>query len=119
MNKDTAPLKDAIKNIISKLEKGAKKDSELISIWERVVGRDISKHTKPRSLKSGRLVVNVSDSSRLYELTLKRQELIKAINRQLKEKKTHTGQTRGEGPKGKTRGQSQTIKEIRFKIGEI
>ncbi|MCK4463699.1 MAG: DUF721 domain-containing protein, partial [Candidatus Omnitrophica bacterium] len=81
MNKDTAPLKNAIKNIIGKLEKGAKEDSELISIWEKVVGKNASKHTKLRSLKSGRLVVSVSDSSRLYELTLKRQELIKAINR--------------------------------------
>ncbi len=119
MNKDTAPLKDAIKNIIRKLEEGAKKDSELISIWEKVVGKDASKHTKPRSLKSGRLVVNVSDSSRLYDLTLKRQELIKAINRQMKREKTPARRARTEGPGAKARGQSRTIKEIRFRIGEI
>lgn len=119
MNKDTAPLKDAIKDIIRKLEKGAKKDSELISIWEKVVGKDASKHTKPRSLKSGRLVVNVSDSSRLYDLTLKRQELINAINRQLKRKKTCAERAGGEKSSGKAEGQGRTIKEIRFRIGEI
>ena len=119
MNKDTAPLKDAIKDIIRKLEKGAKKDSELISIWGKVVGKDASSHTKPRSLKSGRLVVNVSDSSRLYELTLKRQELIEAINRQLREKKTPVKRASAEKPRGRAKGQSRTIKEIRFRIGEI
>ena len=93
------PLKNILKGIVGKLEeRESKGHSELISIWEKVLGKDASKHTKPRSLKFGRLVVNVSDSSRLYELTLKRQELIKAINKQLKRK---------------------TIREIRFKIGEI
>ncbi len=93
------PLKNILKGIVGKLEeRESKGHRELISIWEKVTGKDALKHTKPKSLKSGRLVVNVSDSSRLYELTLKRQELIKAINKQLKRK---------------------TIKEIRFKIGEI
>ena len=67
-------------------------------VWEKVVGKNVFKYTRPVTLKSGRLVVNVSDSSRLYELTLKRRELIKDINKHLKKKK---------------------IKEIRFKIGEI
>lgn len=119
MNKDSAPLKDAIKSILGKLEKEARKDSELISIWERVVGKDASKHTKPKSLKSGRLVVNVTDSSRLYELTLKRQELIKAINQQLKGERAAVKRTRAEKLRDRAKGQSRSIKEIRFKIGEI
>ena len=99
MRVDDAPLKDVLKGIISKLEKGQKgAHDELIASWEKVVGKDAFKHTKLVSLKGGRLVVNVSDSSRLYELTLKRREIIKAINRKRKKKK---------------------IKEIRFKIGEI
>jgi len=95
-----------------------KKDNEFISTWEKAVGKDISKHTKPRSFKSGRLVVNVSDSSRLYELTLKKHELIKDINRRLKDI-DRSGQSRGGKPKGRIGGKTRAVKEIRFRIGEV
>ena len=107
MKKDKAPLKDLIKGIIGKLEKEGKgPEHGIVPTWEKVVGKKIAKHTKPVTFKAGRFVVNVSDSSRLYELTLKRQTLICELNKELKKKKV-------------LRGRTKTIKEIRFKIGEV
>jgi predicted nucleic acid-binding Zn ribbon protein len=92
------PLKNIIKRIIRKIEdKEGGSETDFPALWEKVAGKDASGHTKPVSLTKGRLVVNVSDSSRLYTLSLKKKELIEGLNKELKKK----------------------IKEIRFKIGEI
>ena len=96
-NNEKRPLKNIVKDIFGKLD-SENKGVELITIWEKTFEEDIVKHTKLVSFSKGRLVVNVSDSSRLYELTLRRYELIKKLNRSIK--------------KGK-------VKEIRFKIGEM
>ncbi|NQT21885.1 MAG: DUF721 domain-containing protein [Candidatus Omnitrophica bacterium] len=99
MNKDNAPLKDVLKGLIDKIEKKeGGRDVDFFELWKGAVGKDASEHTKPKNLRSGKLSVNVSDSSRLYELTLKKNEIIRRLNKQLKTKK---------------------IKEIRFRIGEI
>ena len=99
MNTKKLPLKNVIKDIINQLEKGQKEGpGELITAWGKALDKVFSEHTRLVTLKSGRLIVNVSDSSRLYELTLKRREIIKNLNKHLKKKK---------------------IKEIRFKIGEV
>jgi len=91
------PLKDIIKSVIQKLEKEDQGKS-ILGVWEKVLDKKTQKHTKPVSFRRGRLVANVSDSSRLYELTLRKKEIIKAMNIKLEKKK---------------------IKEIRFKIGEL
>ena len=98
MTKSESPLKDVLKNIIVKLEEEKGEDGGLIAVWEKVVGKSTSKHTRPTSLKGERLVVIVGDSSRLYDLTLKKYQIIKNLNKNLKKKK---------------------IKEIRFRIGEV
>lgn len=99
MHEDKSPLKNVIKDIIKRLETGEKETgNQLISLWKKIVGEDLFKHTRLTSLNRGRLAINVSDSSRLYDLTLKKRQLIKEINKTLKKKK---------------------IKEIRFRIGEV
>ena len=99
MSGNEKPLKNVIKDIISRLEQ--REDGgggEFITIWKKAVGKDASKHTRPVNLRLGKLVVNVSDSSRLYELTTRKRDIIKSINKQFNKKK---------------------VKEIRFKIGEV
>ena len=99
MNNDKPPLKDVIKGLIERIEKKeGGKDVDFFEVWRKAAGRDAAEHTKPKNLRFGKLSVNVSDSSRLYELTLKKNEIIKRLNKLLKTKK---------------------IKEIRFRIGEI
>jgi len=94
-----APLKDIIKKVISSLEKREQEELDIVKTWEDAAGKKASKHTKPAFLKSKRLVVNVSDSSWLYKLTLEKDSLIQGFNKNLKGKKK--------------------IKELQFRIGEI
>jgi len=96
-NDEGKPLKDVLQGVMKKLDSG-ELAAEIINAWEKIIDTKDKKHTKPVSFKQGRLVVIVSDSSRLYDLTVKKKEIINIINAHLR--------------KGK-------IKEIRFKIGEI
>ena len=93
------PLKDTIKKVIANLEKREKEELDIVRTWESAAGKKASKHTKPAFLKSRRLVVNVSDSSWLYKLTLEKESLIKRFNKNLKGRKK--------------------IKELQFRIGEV
>ena len=80
---DDAPLKDIVKKVISSLEKREKEELDIVRTWESAAGKKASKHTKPAFIKSRRLVVNVSDSSWLYKLTLEKESLIKGFNKNL------------------------------------
>lgn len=93
-------LKDIIKTVISDLEKKEEKETSIVRIWEEAAGRKAAKHTKPVFIKKKRLVVNVSDSSWLYKLTMDKRELIEKLNRGLK-------------------SQRKKIKELQFRVGEI
>lgn len=98
MGRDT-PLKDVVEKVISDLKKKGKEEPDILKIWEKTVGKRGSKHTKPAFLRSKRLLVNVSDSSWLYKLTLEKGKLIKKFNGNLKGKKK--------------------IRELQFRIGQI
>lgn len=93
-------LKDVIKTVITNLKKKEKQESDILKTWEKTAGKKASKHTKPVFLKKKRLVVNISDSSWLYKLTLDKRALIKKFNYHLKD------------PKKK-------IKELQFKIASM
>ena len=93
------PLKDLVKKIITDLEKRDEKEEQLKDIWKKSVGKIGAKHTKIAFLKEGRLVVNISDSTRLYKLTLEKKNLINKLNENIKNKKK--------------------IKELQFRIGKI
>jgi hypothetical protein len=89
-----------INNILTGILKTAKKRSETaeaLQAWKGLVDGK-TEFSRPVSFKGGRLVVNISDSAHLHDLTMKRKEIISGMNECLTEKK---------------------IKEIRLKIGEI
>jgi predicted nucleic acid-binding Zn ribbon protein len=93
-------LGDVVKKVISDLESKEEKGENLAKIWEKAAGRKAAKHTKPVFIKKKRLVVNVSDSSWLYKLTMDKRELIEKLNHGLKSAK-------------------KKIKELQFRVGEI
>ena len=99
VSKKNAPLKDIIKTVISNIEKKEKDESDILALWKKTAGKTAAKRTTPAFLKAGRLVINVSDSSWLYRLTLEKKKLIQKFNAGLKGKKK--------------------IKELQFRIGEI
>jgi len=94
---------EALEHIIKKAMDGLgpKKrltQEEIASVWQEAVGARAGKHTKPVSFKKTSLIINVDDSGWMYELTIKKKEILKKLEGKLKGKK---------------------LKEIRFRIGEI
>ena len=67
-------------------------------IWEEVVGPQIAGKTRPEALRNGVLVVSVTSSVWMQELSFMKQKILDRIN-----------QTLAPG----------TIREIRFKLGDI
>jgi predicted nucleic acid-binding Zn ribbon protein len=94
----TGSLKSVLKGIIKDLGKKRLTEEEIKKAWGSAVGKKAASHTKPVSLKKARLVVNVDRSAWLYELTLKKREILEKLQAKLEAKK---------------------IKEIRFRIGEV
>ena len=73
-------------------------EEEINEAWRRSAGDAAARHTQPVSFKGASLVINVASSSWLYELSVRKKELLKSLESQLKGKK---------------------IKEIRLRIGAI
>lgn len=93
------PLERVVKDIILDLGKRDRlTEEDMASVWEAAAGKRASKHTAPASLKKARLVINVDGSGWLYELTLKKKEILKKLKGRLGDKK---------------------VKDIRFRIGEV
>ncbi len=66
--------------------------------WRRAAGESAARQSRPVSFKKSVLIVNVASSSWLYELTMKKGDIVKALEAELRGKK---------------------VKELRFRIGDI
>lgn len=72
-------------------------EEEIEKAWRKAAGPAAAKHSTPVTFKKASLVVNVASSSWLYELTVRKKEILNILEAELKGKK---------------------IKELRFRIGE-
>jgi|GEM_PF-3267748 hypothetical protein len=95
------PIKAIVNKVIENLSgSGAKQEriseEEIRSVWRKAAGRFASQRSRPVSLRKGKLVVAVEDSSLLYSLTLKKKEILEALGRELRNR----------------------IQDIQFRIGE-
>lgn len=98
-NEPKNPLEGVLKNIILSLcGKGKFTEEDLAAAWEAVVGEKAASHSRPRGFRGSRLVINVDDSSWLYELTIQKKEILKKLSSELK---------------------SGRLKDITFRIGEV
>ena len=88
-------VKDVIKNLSGK---GRVSEEEINKAWRGAAGDAAAAHTKPVSVKRSVLTINVDSSGWLYELTIKKRELLKKLE----------GNIRGKQVKG-----------LKFRIGEI
>jgi len=93
------PLKDTIHEVMQKLKprKVSATREEPFFVLQRILGRRESAHISLRYFRDGVLNIGVDSSTRLYNLTLKKEELLMKIRQ-----KTNT-----------------VIKDIRFYLGEI
>jgi len=98
-SKKNTPLKDAVKKVISGLEKRQEEEFDIVNAWQKAAGKKAAEHTRPALFSGKKLIVNVSDSSWLYKLTLEKKEIIKKVNEKIKNRKK--------------------IEELQFRIGEI
>lgn len=88
-----------IKSIVEKLWRDRCPTREdMAAAWKEAAGDAIFKHSKPAAIRKGRLVINVDGSSWLYELTLRKETLLKKM-------KNAMG--------------GENIKELQFRIGEL
>lgn len=93
------PLEKLLKNVIKDLSgKERFGEEEIVEAWEAAVGKAAAKHSKPVSFKKATIVVSVDRSGWLYELTVRKKEILGKLEERLKGKK---------------------IKDIRLRIGEI
>lgn len=76
---------------------GKSLESRIMDEWESLIPEKAIKHTKPITIKSKVLLIAVSNSAWLHQLTLKKIELLKTIQEKLN---------------------TQDIIDIRFKIGK-
>jgi predicted nucleic acid-binding Zn ribbon protein len=88
-------VKDVIKNLSGA---GRVSEEEVFGAWVAAAGEKAAKHTRPVSIKKGVMTVNIDGSGWLYELTVKKKELLKKLD-------------------GKIKGKQ--VKALRFRIGEI
>lgn len=88
-------LKETLKRLISPSRPS---EEGVLVLWAAAAGAGAAKHSKPVAIKKSELVVNVDSSSWLYELTLRKKEILRAL----------------EGKFGK-----KIIKNLRFRIGEL
>jgi len=92
-------IENIVKKVIKSLSgKGRISEEEIKKAWEDAAGEGAAAHTKPVSIRRAVLLVNVDNSSWLYELAVKKKELLKSLE-------------------GKTGGKK--LKGLRLRIGEI
>ena len=92
-------IEDLLKGAIKSLRLQNKlTQEEVAGIWQEAVGSRAASHTRPVGIKKTSLTVNVDDSGWLYELTIKKKEILEKLE-------------------GKFKGKD--LKNIRFRIGEI
>lgn len=77
-------LKTAVERIVA--EKNPLYKEDIKKIWERVVGKEASKHSSPARIRGRVLIINVDSPTWIYQLNIKKTEIEKRLNRLIKQK---------------------------------
>ena len=99
MRGKVSPISEVIRSVIGSLERKTKFTQEdVLGFWRQAAGEKAAKHSRPVSLRRKVLAVRVDGSAWLYELSQRKREIFKSLRKSL----------------GR-----ESIKEIRFKTGEL
>jgi len=81
-------IKDVLPNVLSSLgiKKGIERQRAIV-IWDKVVGRDIRKHTKPRYVRGKKIWVDVDDPIWIQQLSFLKSKILKKLNIELGEER--------------------------------
>jgi len=98
-------IKDIVNKVISGLSKGESKQERISEegikkVWSKAAGGRSASKSRPTSLRKGKLIVAVDDSSLLYDLTLRKREIVEVLgketNGRIQDVRFRIGETRGE-----------------------
>lgn len=78
-------------------------EETMMGVWTRAAGKRAAKHSRPVQLKKSKLIVNVENSSWLYELTLNRKKIVPKLDREI----------------ARLTDNKKTVKDIQLRIGEV
>ena len=68
------------------IEKTIRREQALF-IWDKIVGENISKHTTPEKVSYGKIYIKVDSPSWRSELSFRKDEILKKLNKKLKNAK--------------------------------
>ena len=114
-SREPSQIKDIVHKVIANLsgeglpqKQQRLTEEEIRGFWRKAAGKIASQRSRPTSLKKGKLVVTVADSSLLYDLTLRKREILESLTKDLKDRiedmQFRIGDISGEGKtKDKTR----------------
>jgi len=95
--KNPEDIKNIINNVIKKIEKkGPGKKEKIYKLWGDVAGEMAMAHSRPIGIKKGILTIEIDSSTWLYELNIRKNELLLGLKKEI-----------------------EGLKDIRFKMGDI
>lgn len=75
-------LKNIINNVIGKMSSGsAISNQDLWQAWEGAIGKKLIKHTAIEGVRNGKLSVRVDSPVMMFQLNLKRNHIIKKLQK--------------------------------------
>jgi predicted nucleic acid-binding Zn ribbon protein len=80
------PIKEVIDGVLDGWQKDKLSKKEILeAAWKKACGKKALRHTRIASFKSERLIVEVNGSAWIYQLTLKKPEILKKLKKELSE----------------------------------
>lgn len=78
-------ISEVVREVIGNLGREKReKGEDLLKAWQKVVGRKTARHTQPVNIWKDRLIVNVSSPGWSYQLSLQKEEILKRLQKRLK-----------------------------------
>lgn len=101
-------LGDFLPEVLDKLKLSEKlAEQKALLLWNRVVGKEVKKHTRPYTIENGVLVVLVDNSAWMNELIYLKRTIIEKLNQVI----NLTAKTK------KSEGEIKpVVKDIRFRL---
>ena len=83
----TVCLKGELDNFMNYIGLDSKmQEMQILKIWSKCVGEAIAKYSAPHEIRKNKLFVRVENAAWRYELSMKKEEIIEKLNKNLKKK---------------------------------
>ena len=77
------PIKNIVNDVIGKISsKGFNDQTKIFEVWQKIIGETGIKHTRVSGMKDGTLMVLVDSPAWLFQLNLKRKNILDQIQKE-------------------------------------